>query len=212
MLNHKFLLRCSFLYLLTSFFSLSFANTPAPWAEEFFEYIEKSDGKTVTQRARRLESLILREARRPVEEKLAEVNEFFNDVQWVSDLLHWGKKDYWQTPLETLTKFKGDCEDIAIAKYAALRVMGVPDKKLALVYVKKKKDGVPHMVLAYYQSKDVAPIILDNLNKSTMKASDRKDLIPVYGFNSTTLWLTDTHMRKRGKGMPVPPSHRLVPL
>jgi len=129
-----------------------------------------------------------------------DVNDFFNQVQWVSDSLHWGQKDYWQTPLETLIEFKGDCEDIAIAKYTALRVMGVPDRKLSLVY--SFTDGIPHMVLAYYESYDSNPYILDSFNKNLLRGDERKDIVPVYEFNSTTVWLTDKYFHKLGKGMP----------
>ncbi len=37
-----------------------------------------------------------------------------------------GQKDYWATPEETLRGFKGDCEDIAIAKYFSLLRQGIP--------------------------------------------------------------------------------------
>jgi predicted transglutaminase-like cysteine proteinase len=208
MLRYSFLLRFSFLYLLLGFFSLSFAYTHPPWGKSYFEHIERAYGEAVLKRARRLDSLIQRHAGRPIEEKLDAVNKFFNEVQYVSDLVHWGKADYWQTPLETLVEFKGDCEDIAIAKYAALKAMGVPDQNLALVNV--RVNGAPHMLLAFFQSKNADPLILDNTSNVVMKASSRTGLIPLYCFNSTSLWLTDRQMRKFGKVLPVPPSHKLV--
>jgi len=208
MRNLIFVFRCSILYLLIGFFSLSFASPHPSWFKTYFESIGKSHGAIVAERARRLESLILRNADRPVEEKLDAVNKFFNEVQYVSDLAHWGKRDYWQTPLETLIEFKGDCEDIAIAKYAALTAMGVPDEKLAIVYT--RMNGKPHILLVFFQSKNADPLILDNTNNTVMKASARVDLIPIYGFNSASLWLIDSRMRKFGKTMPLPPSHKLV--
>lgn len=208
MLKPIFVLRCSFLYLLIGFYSLSFAAPHPSWFKTYFQNIEKSYGGRVAERARRLESLILRNIERPVEEKLDAANKFFNEVQYVSDLVHWGKRDYWQTPLETLIEFKGDCEDIAIAKYAALTAMGVPDEKLAIVYT--RMNGKPHIFLVYFQSKNADPVILDNTNNTVMKASTRTGLTPIYGFNSTSLWLIDSRMRKFGKTMPLPPSHKLV--
>ena len=51
--------------------------------------------------------------------KLEEVNDFFNArIRWVEDSENWGKKDYWATPLETLARRKGDCEDFSIAKFS----------------------------------------------------------------------------------------------
>ncbi|MCP3671664.1 MAG: sulfate adenylyltransferase [Gammaproteobacteria bacterium] len=187
-------------FLFTTLPAPSLAYTHTPWSEELYQYIKTTYGETVQERARTLESLILRETNRPINEKLAKVNHFFNQVRWTSDSLHWGKKNYWQTPLETLIDFKGDCEDIAIAKYTALRVMGVPDEKLAMVYVRIRRQ--PHMVLAYYPSKDADPLILGSMNKLIMKASKRKDLDSIYEFNSSTLWSTDHRMHKLGKGHP----------
>ena len=200
MVTHRMILNTGLLISLLGWLSVSSAFTHTPWTEELYRYIEEKYGSVVTNRGRELQSMILREAVRPIEEELAQVNAFFNQVQWVSDSLHWGKKDYWQTPFETLVEFRGDCEDIAIAKYTALRVMGIPDEQLALVYGKVK--GVAHMVLAHYTSADADPLVLDSLHDTIMRASKREDLVPIYEFNSTTLWLTDPHMHKLGKGKP----------
>ncbi len=205
---HNKYLRSAFACLLSAFFSLSLANANASSTKEPLDNIEKSYNPNAAQRIKRLELLILEHADRPVGEKLATVNQFFNDVQWTSDLSQWGKPDYWQTPQETLTKFKGDCEDVAIAKYAALRRMGIPDEKLAIVYAMQKNR--PHMVLAYYESENTDPIVLDGFgNPAAATAARRKDLRPVYGFNSSCLWLTDQDMRKLGKGRKLPASHRI---
>ena len=207
-LNFVFLLRSSFACLLIGFFSLSFANPHPTWGQKYFENIQLSYGGVIAQRAKRLEALILKNAGRPVEEKLAAVNHFFNEVEYVSDLAHWGRSDYWQTPLETLIEFKGDCEDIAIAKYAALSAMGVPEEKLAIVYT--KMNGKPHILLVYFPSKSADPFVLDSIGNKVMKASARTGLVPIYGFNGTSLWLIDRQMRKFGKVMPVPASHKVV--
>ena len=52
---------------------------------------------------------------------LNKVNRFFNQVRFLADKDHWGKLDYWATPLELLATNGGDCEDFAIAKYFSLR-------------------------------------------------------------------------------------------
>ena len=43
-------------------------------------------------------------------ERMSEANDFFNLVQWVTDLEQWGREDYWATPIETLATHGGDCE------------------------------------------------------------------------------------------------------
>lgn len=171
-----------------------------PWTEELYQYLADTYGIDVAKRARYLQKMILVDETATEQTMISDVNSFFNQVQWISDTLHWGKKDYWQTPLETLIEFKGDCEDIAIAKYTLLRVMGVPDRKLSLVY--SFTNGMPHMILAYYESFDSNPYILDSLNATLLRGDERQDIVPVYEFNSTTVWLTDKHFHKLGKGKP----------
>lgn len=121
-------------------------------------------------------------------------NQFFNlRVAFVDDTVVWGQDDYWATPLETLNKGSGDCEDYAIAKYLMLQAMGVRADKLRLVYARARLDGaggrsVPHMVLAYYPTAGAEPLILDNLIPELRPASARPDLTPVFSFNTESLW------------------------
>lgn len=59
-------------------------------------------------------------AAKPLDEgtKLQAVNDFFNrHIVFDDDLNIWRQSDYWATPLETIGRGRGDCEDFAIAKY-----------------------------------------------------------------------------------------------
>ncbi|WP_321285108.1 transglutaminase-like cysteine peptidase [uncultured Vibrio sp.] len=123
------------------------------------------------------------------QEKLAGVNRFFNQLYFVDDKILWGETDYWATPLELLGSNAGDCEDFTIAKYFSLLELGVPDSKMRLVYVKANELDQFHMVLAYYPTASAEPLILDNLNTEIVRASKRHDLLPIYSFNGTNLWL-----------------------
>ncbi len=121
-------------------------------------------------------------------EKLEAVNDFFNRMRFVSDLEHWGRKDYWATPVEFIVTAGGDCEDFSIAKYFTLRELGVATEKLRLIYVKATSINQAHMVLGYYETPDAEPKILDNLERTIKPASLRPDLIPSYSFNGNSLW------------------------
>ena len=81
----------------------------------------------------------------------------------------------------------GDCEDYVIAKYFALRYLGMPAEKLFFTYVKSTKFKETHMVLTYFKTPRSEPLILDNNNRRIFPASKRKDLIPIYNFNGETL-------------------------
>ena len=130
------------------------------------------------------------------DKKLVAVNDFFNArIRWVEDIDNWGENDYWATPLETMARRKGDCEDFSIAKFVTLLLAGVEMEKLRITYVKAQMGGrlskkyVAHMVLAYYPTPSGDPMILDNMVDSVRPASRREDLKPVFGFNSKGLWV-----------------------
>jgi len=126
--------------------------------------------------------------------KLAAVNDFFNRrVAAREDRELWGRVDHWSSPLETLAKGAGDCEDFAIAKYFGLLALGMPAHKLRLVYVRADTGGPggrpqAHMVLAYHAAPGAEPLILDSLVGDVRAASQRPDLAPVFSFNSEGLW------------------------
>ena len=119
--------------------------------------------------------------------KLNEINLFYNQAKYMSDMALYHKMDYWATPYQFLGKDAGDCEDYAIAKYFALKYLNFDPKKLYFVYVRVKKNNIPHMVLAYFAKKNHPPLILDNLINKILPANLRTDLIPVYMFNPVIL-------------------------
>jgi predicted transglutaminase-like cysteine proteinase len=129
------------------------------------------------------------------DDKIKRVNEFFNRrITWGDDQAIWSQLDYWATPIDTLGRGMGDCEDFAIAKYYTLVNLGIPVAKLRLVYVKAKNGNgtsggeQAHMVLAYYPSPESEPMIMDNMITDIRPASRRPDLMPVFSFNSEGIY------------------------
>jgi predicted transglutaminase-like cysteine proteinase len=152
-------------------------------------------GDEAGDRVRRWRQLLL--SAEPLDERrqIRMVNEFFNrNIVYRSDQELWGSEDYWATPLEALGRAGGDCEDYSIAKYASLRMLGIPDSRLRLFYVHARLGATAsnatevHMVLGYYPAEDAEPLILDNLITDIRPASGRSDLSPVFSFNSEGLW------------------------
>ncbi len=123
-----------------------------------------------------------------IDEKLFSINRFFNRFDFVDDVIHWKKKDYWATPIELIATGAGDCEDYVIAKYFSLIELGVPESKLRLMYVTALELRQPHMVLAYYETPTSIPLVLDNINRRILPANKRLDLAPIYSFNGNGLW------------------------
>ncbi len=121
---------------------------------------------------------------------LAPVNRFFNRVDYANDRDLWRVDDYWATPAETVAVNGADCEDYAIAKYFTLKELGVPVSKLRLVYARSwLAADEAHMVLAYYDTPEADPLILDNLQAGIDRATSRPDLTPVYTFNDEDVLL-----------------------
>lgn len=150
-------------------------------------------GPAAAESARLLQDLV-RAPADAVPDRLDSVNQFFNRrVLFSDDVKVWGQADYWASPLETLARGQGDCEDYAIAKYFTLVASGVPAPQLRLVYVRAQIGGtlgpsVAHMVLAWYATPLAEPLILDNLITEVRPASRRPDLVPVFSFNADGLW------------------------
>lgn len=125
-------------------------------------------------------------------QQLRSVNRFWNaTVRSAEDTVVWQQTDYWATPLESLGKRAGDCEDHVIGKYFTLLQLGVPPEKLRLIYVRAKVGGrsIAHMVLGYYESPSATPLVLDSLTSSILPAGRRKDLTPVFSFNAQGVYV-----------------------
>jgi len=129
-------------------------------------------------------------------EKLEAVNAFFNRrILFEDDMVVWQQADYWASPLEFMGRGAGDCEDFAISKYISLLLLGVPNERLRMIYVRasfggpNSRQSQAHMVLGYYAQPLAEPLILDNLIGSIRPAAQRTDLTPVFSFNNEGLWV-----------------------
>lgn len=168
------------------------AEAKANWsAELILRKAEKRYGRSSPAKDRLLSwsNLIERSRHLPEKEKLEAVNRFFNHrVRFSDDSALWQQDDYWATPVETLIKGAGDCEDFALAKYFTLRQLGVAEERLRITYAQALKFGQAHMVLGYYPTPAAAPLLLDNLSDSILSASAREDLQLLYAFDVKGLY------------------------
>lgn len=170
--------------------------------EKVLESAERKYGPVAKKRLVAWQQLIISGKQKTESEKLELVNDFFNQIPFVSDAEHWGKEDYWATPAQMLASNGADCEDFSIAKYFSLLALGVPMDRMRITYVKARNwnpVNQAHMVLTYYATPSAIPLVLDNLIPEIKPASQRADLIPVYSFNGGGLWLA----KERGEGKAV---------
>jgi predicted transglutaminase-like cysteine proteinase len=148
---------------------------------------EQKYGKFAKNRFESLQKIIEDLKTKSDMEKVEKVNEFFNNVRYIPDSKNYGVTDYWATPLEFLARDKGDCEDYVIAKYFLLKHLGISANKMYMTYVRVVGYDEAHMVLTYFETQSSEPLVLDNIRKKLLPASQRTDLKPVYNFNPEVL-------------------------
>lgn len=123
---------------------------------------------------------------KPLGLQLREVNDRINARPYVLDKDNWSDPDYWATPYEFLKK-SGDCEDFAVAKYMALKAVGVPveNMRVAVMWDEKTKSG--HAALVVYVGGEA--FLLDNLIRSVVRADSVDHYRAIYSINETGWWL-----------------------
>jgi predicted transglutaminase-like cysteine proteinase len=128
----------------------------------------------------------------PLNKMAMKVNDLMNSKRYINDSVNYGASDYWATPVEFFRR-GGDCEDFAIAKYTALRALGVPDNRMRIAIVHDQAKNIPHAILIVYT--DAGALVLDNQIKSAMKAEKIKHYKPIFSINQDSWWLhtTPTH-------------------
>lgn len=93
--------------------------------------------------------------------QIAEINRTINlTVRAVDDQTQYGVRDLWASPLMMFASGAGDCEDLAIAKYVALREIGIREENLRLVIVRDHAANEDHAVTAIRHGEQW--FILDN--------------------------------------------------
>lgn len=173
---------------------------------EILDKIQAKFGTAARQRILIWRQLIDKQSGGSDLEKLHTVNDFINQNSvFINDIILWNVEDYWATPVEFLLRGGGDCEDYSIAKYFTLIEMGVDESKLRITYVTALQLNQAHMVLTYYETPQAVPLVMDNLVAQIKPATARNDLLPVYSFNGSSLWLA----KNKAAGNPVGSSSRL---
>ena len=113
------------------------------------------------------------------------VNLFFNQWKYIEDRSNWGMADHWATPREFVRK-SGDCEDYAIAKYYALRFLGVAEDDLRIAAVWNKRRGEGHALLLVRDQGEF--LLLDCLTDTLLDWEKAPQYLPRFSVNETFLW------------------------
>ncbi|HGZ7315400.1 TPA: transglutaminase-like cysteine peptidase [Vibrio parahaemolyticus] len=125
-----------------------------------------------------------------VAHQLQSTHDFYNQIVYTQDMTLWGQRDYWATPEETLQHFKGDCEDIAVAKYFSLLRQGMPLERMRLVFLllPSTNPKIYHLVLEYHHE-DGRIEVLDNRYSQIYQANDAYYAQTVVAFDLHNMWI-----------------------
>jgi predicted transglutaminase-like cysteine proteinase len=113
---------------------------------------------------------------------IAIINRSINSqIRYVSDLNQHGVIDLWSAPLATFTSREGDCEDYAIAKYVALREIGVKADDMRLLLVRDRAVGQDHAVLGVRL--DGRWVVLDNRHSLLLDMTEVRQFTPLFAID-----------------------------
>jgi predicted transglutaminase-like cysteine proteinase len=111
--------------------------------------------------------------------RLGEINRAINlAIRPMSDLMQYGSIDVWSSPLATLEKGAGDCEDYAIAKYVALLVSGIPAEDIRLVIVRDTMRQEDHAIVA--ARLEGRWLMLDNRRMAMVEDAQARNYRPTF--------------------------------
>jgi predicted transglutaminase-like cysteine proteinase len=111
--------------------------------------------------------------------RLGEINRAINlAIRPVNDIAQHGRIDVWTSPLATLERGAGDCEDYAIAKFVALRRAGLASDDLRIVVLHDIISGEDHAVAA--ARFDGRWLMLDNRRMAMVADADVRNLRPTF--------------------------------
>ena len=119
--------------------------------------------------------------------QIPKVNFMVNRLLSYRDDIHlWKAREYWASPVESLTRRAGDCEDYAILKYALLRDLGVADKDMRIVVLRDTAARQYHAVLSVKH--DGKWLVLDNRFSRVRFERDLPNYKVLYTVNAEGQW------------------------
>lgn len=107
-------------------------------------------------------------------------------IEYKYDQDNYGVPNYWATPLETLSRGSGDCEDFAILKFFTLKALGVPEKNLRLTLVGDQgSEKLDHAILVVNAAEGREnALILNNDSEASVLPWDVWEYKPYFVFNT----------------------------
>ena len=133
----------------------------------------------VSPAALRLLAIVDTARQREGRARLGEINRAINlAIRSASDAAQYGEPDIWTSPLVTFIHGAGDCEDYAIAKFAALVLAGMAPGDLRILIMRDTVRGEDHAVAA--ARLDGRWWTLDNRRMAMIEDADIRNYRPTF--------------------------------
>jgi predicted transglutaminase-like cysteine proteinase len=125
--------------------------------------------------------------------RFGEINRAINlAIKAMSDMAQYGQVDVWSSPLDTFASGAGDCEDYAIAKFAALRMAGVSADDIRIVVLRDLARGEDHAVVL--ARLDGHWLTLDNRRMAMIEDVDLRNHRPLFVIDDCGVMRYDEQM------------------
>lgn len=135
--------------------------------------------RCVSPAALRLLAIVDAARQREGRAKLGEINRAINlAIRSMSDAAQYGETDVWVSPISSFVRGAGDCEDYAIAKFAALRLAGIAPDDLRILIMRDAIRGEDHAVAAVRL--DGRWLTLDNRRMAMIEDVDVRNHRPTF--------------------------------
>jgi predicted transglutaminase-like cysteine proteinase len=154
-------------------------HVEAAMAQDFAVVAQCNANETCPVAAQRLIDISARGAGRSGRARVGLINRAADlAISPASDEMQWGVADHWSDPFETLRSNRGDCEDYAILKYAALLEAGIPKDDVKIVILKNFFPNEDHAAVA--TRVDGQWLILDNRTLTLVRDTDVTRAMPEF--------------------------------
>lgn len=129
-------------------------------------------------------------------DKLNTVNVSVNRaIRYTKDSDNYKEPDHWASPAETMLRQKGDCEDYALLKMAALAEEGVALKDMSIVVLYDTKRHFYHAVLSV--AVQDRHYILDNMRDQVLLDRDLPDYQPLFSISEGKGYLHGSRVKSQ---------------
>jgi len=118
-----------------------------------------------------------------------------HDLTYDTDERTWGRKDYWETPLEMAEKRRADCEGFVVLKVFLGMVAGIDADDLAILAGVVPDTGEAHAVLMVVV--DGVGYVLDNRSPDIVQTATYSGLRVVYAADFDNAWLYPLALAER---------------